>query len=355
MPSSSDEWFVQMDLGMLLGPMPKAELLELVQTGALLERDQIRKGTVGNWQPASDVPGLFNVAEPSDEPSEPLTDTASSKRSVDTATSRNASSSRKRVIAAVTPADVPLATSPDDLLSRPARPRSVSVADESDDLGFEVDVPLLDPSEWEAATSVIERVDDSTTNDVTPPPRFSPIETAAVHSLLLADEPASPPEPPPFAVLPPRAESPTPPPFRRPSIEAFAPQRDRLAGIVRVLTLTAVAGLVTAAVWWFWPGQEPDIYASYTVIYRECQERRDGTQGPAGWDEFAARSKARIDTSLEWLKTHAHPGDREASLLLYAGRDLREILDHPHDYKSPHQRRLDGLFSRLNQIYAPSK
>ena len=62
MSSSPNQWYVQTDFGALLGPMPADALSELARTGALLHRDQVREGSDGVWQLASDLPGLFDEA-----------------------------------------------------------------------------------------------------------------------------------------------------------------------------------------------------------------------------------------------------------------------------------------------------
>lgn len=317
MPLSSNQWFVQMDLGVVLGPMPRDELVDLAQTGALLERDLVRNGADGTWQSAGDVHGLFNGCDPSGSPACEPTEPASTA-------SFSVASPRKAGVA------------------KKSQQRIVSEAAQDD-------LPLLDPSEFDSVLPVFE----SGSRAAVPPLGLSSSEPAT--PLLphpVHDEPTLPPEPAPLVVFPQRSE---PPSIRRPSTASVAVERGRVSRIVPVLIATAVACVVLVTGWWFWPGQEPDIYANYVAIYREWQERREGAQEQSGWDEFAARSKARIDASIPWLETHAQPGDRKTSLLLYAGRDLREILNHPRDFQSPHQRRLDGFFDQLNRIYASSK
>ncbi|GDY09351.1 hypothetical protein LBMAG52_28370 [Planctomycetia bacterium] len=39
------------------------------------------------------------------------------------------------------------------------------------------------------------------------------------------------------------------------------------------------------------------------------------------------------------------------ALLLYAGRDLQELLELPRTSKSPHQKRLDAFFEQLQEMY----
>src|SRR5882762_6440694 len=68
--------------------------------------------------------------------------------------------------------------------------------------------------------------------------------------------------------------------------------------------------------------QRPDIYAQYVAVYKELQHRRDNASVQAGWNDFVAHARSEIEDDLPWLETHAKPGDREKSLLLYVGRDL---------------------------------
>ena len=103
--------------------------------------------------------------------------------------------------------------------------------------------------------------------------------------------------------------------------------------------------------WWFWPRQRADIYANYLSIYRELQQRRETSEDYAAWTEFVSRAKTQLDATVPWLEENAKPGDRRKSLLLYAGRDLQELLELRRTSNSPHQKRLDVFFEQLQELY----
>ncbi len=109
--------------------------------------------------------------------------------------------------------------------------------------------------------------------------------------------------------------------------------------------------MVLGGTWWFWPRQRPDIYKSYVAIYQELQQRRDIAEDYANWTAFVTRAKTQLAATVPWLEDKAKPGDREKSLLLYAGRDLQELLELPRTSKSPHQQRLDTFFEQLQEVY----
>lgn len=109
--------------------------------------------------------------------------------------------------------------------------------------------------------------------------------------------------------------------------------------------------LVMLSAWWFWPRQRPDIYKSYTAIYQELLQRRETSENYSEWTEFVAKAKVQLDETLPWLEAHSKPGDREKSLLLYVGRDLRDLLELPRTTRNPHQKRLDAFLDQLKELY----
>lgn len=115
--------------------------------------------------------------------------------------------------------------------------------------------------------------------------------------------------------------------------------------------MAAVALIVLMGAWWLWPRQSPDIYKNYVAIHQELQQRRDLSVDHATWTEFVSRAKTQLAETVPWLEEKAKPGDREKSLLLYAGRDLQELLELPRTSKSLHQKRLDAFFEQLQEIY----
>lgn len=115
--------------------------------------------------------------------------------------------------------------------------------------------------------------------------------------------------------------------------------------------LAATVLIVLVGAWWFWPRQRPDIYKNYVAIYQELKQRRDIAEDHATWTEFVTRSRTQLAETVPWLEEKAKSGDREKSLLLYAGRDLQELLELPRTSKSPHQKRLDAFFEQLQAMY----
>lgn len=118
-----------------------------------------------------------------------------------------------------------------------------------------------------------------------------------------------------------------------------------------VCAIAAAILIVLVGAWWLWPRQRPDIYKNYVVIYQELQQRRDIAEDHATWTEFVTRPKTQLTETVPWLEDRAKPGDREKTLLLYAGRDLQELLELPRTSQSPHLKRLDAFFEQLQEMY----
>ncbi len=361
MSSSPHHWFVQTDFGALLGPMPDDALAEMARTGALLIGDRIREGTDGEWQPASEIPGLFDettpqlglmssqledLFAPQGTPTRDSTANTRPSRRVEPPTTGNSAASplRELEFELDTPLITPLAASPAPIVSQV-------------DLKFDVDAPLMAPSPVVTPPKVI-------------PP--APIVSRDVSPPTLSTSPvvADPPEPP-------RVNSPTPV-LKPPSINESEPVHSTPTGwstrpsstarwqpatqqgtrwrkirpqnwLTAAIAAAVLVVLVTA--WWLWPRQRPDLYANYVAIYKELQERKGDTQDQSGWSEFTTRSKSQLDATIPWLEERAKPGDREKSLLLYAGRDLQELLTLPRNSAGSHQKRLAVFFEQLQEIY----
>ena len=336
MSSSPNQWYVQTDFGALLGPMPADALSELARTGALLRRDQVRDGSEGVWRVASDWPGLFEEAAQNHRQPDTLQEPASPHASF-------------KITSSARLLDELMKAEKDDDLQRPVKTAARPAAE----LDFEVDVPLLAPAAVNETVAKPPAVIESRLADefkthprpvVAPQPQ--PVEVAA---------PTPPPQPGLVAELPPPTDRPTgwepPVPVRHfPTAHAFSPKRSLWKRLLPVAVATAVV-LVLATVWWVWPRQRSDIYTRYVAIYKELQERRDKAQDQAGWNEFTNRAHSQLDEVLPWLEDNAKPGDREKSLLLYAGRDLQDLLDQPRDSQAIHQKRLNVFFEQLQELY----
>lgn len=135
------------------------------------------------------------------------------------------------------------------------------------------------------------------------------------------------------------------------TVRSLPPIRLPVPSMVSLIRL-AIAAAVVVGLWeLFSGGAEPDIYAEYSAIYSELREHQNNPPNPTEWMAFAEQARSRIDESNVWLEETADPGDREKNLLLYAGRDMQELLNADPDAESPHQERLDGFFRQLSEIY----
>ena len=154
----------------------------------------------------------------------------------------------------------------------------------------------------------------------------------------------------------PAAEEHTPtdtnPPDIRPVRPGFRFTLPRIGSLVRLCIAVA---LITGLWKLISGGPETNIYAEYSAIYSELQERRSNPVDRAGWIDFSEAARAQIAESNPWLEANAEPGDREKNLLLYAGRDMLELLNAAPDTDSPHQERLEGFFQQLSEIYGEAE
>ncbi len=372
MSSSSHQWFVQTDFGALLGPMPADVLAEMARTGALLRKDQVREGTDGEWRSANDLPGLFEGVTPPHVRLAPpnnawlraqpdgsfvmlTTPEAERPRLSDPNVFQEASSPRDsfKIASSARMLDDLLKTGPDE--NSPPSEKNAAAKSVAEELDFEVDVPLVAPATAADPPPVFEHI------TVVKPCFSTPSPVSPQRAATEATVPVPTPGPPQSVELPPPPnltawESPVPVTVRRrPTSRMFSPKPRRWKRTLATWSIVAAVSVVLVAAWWFWPRQRPDIYAQYVAIYKELQQRRDGVQGQAGWNEFVARANAELDECVSWLDPRAKPGDREKSLLLYAGRDLQEMLEHSRDPQRPHQKRLDVFFEQLQEMSEPKK
>lgn len=354
MSSSPHHWFVQTDFGALLGPMPDDALAEMARTGALLVRDQVREGTGGEWRPASEVPGLFDEQTPS---LGLMSSTLEDLFAPETSAPRESAASQNVIRRdRATAREVPVTGTSNELefeIDAPliAPPKVVEPPPVKYELEFDVDVPLIAPTAAITPPPVVERrqVPESTPaptpavrEDLSRPPVVAPQPEPAV-----VPEPAPAPQPTPASEAPVAPAPRWQPPTARARPKAPLGKTAWITGAIATAALLAIV-----AAWWFWPRQRPDIYANYVAIYKELQQRKAAAQDQAGWTEFVKRAKPQLDETLPWLEEQAQPGDREKSLLLYAGRDLQELLEQPSGSPGPHQKRLSAFFEQLEEMYA---
>ncbi len=331
MSSFPHHWFVQTDFGALLGPMPHDALAEMARTGALLVRDQVREGIDGEWRLASEVPGLFDEQTPS---LGLLSSTLEDLFAPETSAPQESPASRNANRRTLTKHEE----------TRPAS--------ESQEREFEIDIPLIVPTPVAASSPFVESV--PVQEPISSPTSKTPTrrESELVNDLI---PPAAPPnirESEPILPAPSGWQARvTPAPRWKPtatrSLRSWQIDKQAmLKGAIAVVVLVVLVGA-----WWFWPRQRPDIYKNYVAIYQELQQRRDIAEDHANWTEFVTRAKTQLAATVPWLEEKAKSGDREKSLLLYAGRDLQELLELPRTSKNPHQTRLDAFFEKLQKMY----
>ena len=370
--ASPNQWFVETDFGMLLGPMPADALVEMARTEALLPRDRVRVGTDGSWCSANDVSGLFDgvaspLGLPAARPGDPSPEAILDRPSAGANTSEVL---RLRQANAVDESSSPRPkTAPRQApLRSPRKPESpVDVAASSADPLKEVLESWPEERERQPAPSVARS---------SPKELQFELDTSLVESTAADNSSSSPGSLASTEREPPQTRDPAPPPAQVTAIEPMPPEpmwRSPLpahlterrfpthlqphVGKRRLLISTVSAAVLSVFViaWWTWPRQRPDIYARYVAVYKEWQQRRENTSDQAGWNDFVAHARTEIEDVLPWLETRATPGARERSLLLYVGRDLHEMLSRPRESEYPHQARVDGFLNQLQAIYTPSK
>lgn len=440
MTDTSDHWYVRIQFGIELGPMPRSDLDELAETGQLLIGDSVREGANGEWFPARDLPGLSppndlitegdTSAEP--RPTEPPADDSSSEPAPDfeaAELTENDQDSPEPVVLESNRVDESAGGLPgaqsldefdfdtgpsavkedvsDDSPSGTSPPLAGTALDERTP-ALPEDVPSVERNtakqtlpdfpdsvetqeeksaeESEAADTEPAALPDPLTPsaDGGPFPDFSEDEDVefAEQSSELPDplapvasrepfpdspdedgtDPAEPTNLPPAIAIPYATDLGSLPSTEQ-SARSLPPIRlpvPRMASLIRL----AIAVAVIVGLWKLigGGGPEPDIYdeysamyyiyAEYSAIYSELQDRRNNPADSTGWMSFAEQARAQIDEYNVWVEESAEPGDREKNLLLEAGRDMQELLSAAPDAESPHEERLDGFFRQLSEIYA---
>lgn len=337
--------------------MPDDALAEMARTGALIARDRVREGADGEWRLASEVPGLFDEQTPSlGLLSSTLEDLFAPETSVprESPTSRNANRRSPSKAEATPPVSESqeLEFEVDSPMIAP--PAVVTPPPVSHELEFEIDVPLIAPTPPSTVSPVAARPPVQESIPI-PTPTPTPTISSQPESVLDQIPPVEPPNiRDPESILPAPSgwqARVTPTPRWQPTAtRSHRGQKfDKQTWLVGAIAAAVLIVLVGA--WWLWPRQRPDIYKNYVAIYQELQQRRDIAEDHATWMEFVARAKTQLTETVPWLEDNAKPGDREKSLLLYAGRDLQELLELPRTSKSPHQKRLDAFFEQLQEMY----
>ena len=391
--------------------MPYDDLIDLAQTGQLLESDDVREGPDGEWCAVRDRPGLLghidrtgsatdsdegpqlselhsapveaasddSAAEPDDTPGSSQPDAIPVTQSLaefefgsgqstqtpatPTSAQTDVSPSKELDFELNLPQPMPADQAVPESSPAPAteiRETGPVSEKQTDELDFELNLPQPRPEVAEE-TEPVASVNNVPELRMPGPRPDSQTRSLEVQAAQESKAPASTEARTPAAVESKMSHVPAAVNYFETarSVEADATEpvtrwQFPLPWISRVARPVVVA-LLLSFVWWLLPGPERDIYADYLTIYDELRERQSSPDGKAGWSEFANQSRARIDETNPWLEETAQPGDRAKNLLLYIGRDLQQMLKKSPDAASPHRQRLDGFFKQLAEIYESSR
>lgn len=343
MSSPQNQWFVQMGLGVSLGPMPFEDLVQLARDGALLDQDKVRQGSSGAWFEAREIPWLFEEAL-LPESAEFVPDEVAPELA---AAHDDAFDDVEHVVESVMDESMTLDV---DVSEAPASPVEVEspspkpvpanlVETKVEEFNEDSTLPALETVEAPKSVTTQEEIGSYELHVEKPQPARS-VEAWKPSSISAAS--SSPPRVRPVPVAPRRS-------LLAPSF--WGGWQTSTRWLQATLGVSVVVCVLVVA-WALWPSREPNIYANYNSIYREWQEQRDGPGDPARWNDLSTRAKAQLKDSVAWLEATTQPGDREKDLLLYVGRDLLEIFEQPRDFESPHQARLEGFMSQLREIHS---
>lgn len=387
MPTSLDEWFVELGLGVFLGPMPLADLRQLAANGAVLESDQVRRGGADHWIVAKDVPGLFELDQdewislpdesslpPRDvtnhlaasmasasaeeffeeHPDESVSLTVSADESItlasETLPSEHRSRAKQKTLgqSASPPDQQPSKLRPHPMaLARPVV-REIPPAPRPITHDFEIAFPQPQPAQ-SAPPAVSQSALARTAEPFPTPPSERPPTAPASHSQNATDPVES-------VDTAPRVSSTLSlarhVPETSPSVRLQPRRTDRSfpSWTKPAFIGVAVAGALLLG-WFLWPSSEPNIYAKYRAIYDELRRYRTGMSEVDKWSDFVKQARETTESTNSWLERTAKPGDRDKDLLLYVGRDLQAALELAPDAKFRHQERLDGFMSQLHESF----
>jgi hypothetical protein len=414
MSTSSNQWYVEMSMGITLGPMPFDAVAELAETSAIMRDDRVREGSSKQWKSAQEVPGLFGdggslgsdsgvvslsdfevtetspeaviqasakpkeaaaapetadgivrlgefevllgeskvTAETADEPASALLRAATSLESAEPA-----AVPLKKAAVPLKKAAVPL-KKVERVSKKESGRRDVAESDSnlgSPDAGIpQLDIPAETPQRVSLASAPSPRTVDSRDRSLVAT-ELETVEADSREARPLLDLTALVNEGVEDGMAPTSQSATTTPPPLKPTIQPWRPpvKRNRQLVVRSCLALAAVV-----AVWLLFSLLKPDMevatYDQYAAIYLEYRSLAE-SPGSGSWSEFATRAKTELDETLPDLEASAVPGERSKSLLLYAGRDLRTALDLTPGVTYPHAERLAGFFQQLNELHASSE
>lgn len=355
MSESSFEWFVQMAGGMVLGPMPREDLTGLAESGGLLPDDLVREGESGSWRPASRVAGLLprvagNSLVPAESPDDADFELQPGLQLIDDPLEVEALSREESG-----PAGLPKPSPrvPQKTESPPTTASTEPVDDPSSDVDPLAEEDLLDESMFDhTLLADVHESPFSDEDDSSPDLLKSerpPVEDEVIPRPIECRKPAA----------APRSERPAD--GRSPAMQtgkkvagtawSFLPRSLRRKAIFAVIGAVVFAVLTLAAPELL-PSDEPLIYESLASIHDDLLAFDSGEIDPSEWTEFSQRAGDEVEFHLPWLEENAVPGERGRLLLLYVTRDLEEMLQSPPGTERPHQKRVEGFFQQLDELYA---
>ncbi|MFP6763356.1 MAG: hypothetical protein VB858_07055 [Planctomycetaceae bacterium] len=373
MTDSCEQWYVELSLGPVLGPMGREDLAALVHSSGVLANDRIRRSDSERWQAASEIDGLFpdrhhqpdSARLTEDDRDSPVPD----RREPPTPQLPSENTERSETEAASPSPEKEPGEEPRRTAHPVQFPPAGGMTAGAGRINIELQTSEPAPAEKTRATetAVFEQpaetsprsandtsgVDDSgvdDSGDSGPCPGISLRPQSRQAPANIKFPAASAP------VHAPQSTASSAPTGNSVAAQLVLPARRRSLTTVtwRLLIVMVTTAILISAVTGFGSNRESDIYDRVSGIYAEWQQHRNG-ETTASWPEFTARSRVTIDDSLPWLEEHAEPGNRDHSLLLFASRDLRDILKHPPDVETAHEERLKGFFRQLEEIYTDAR
>jgi hypothetical protein len=129
-----------------------------------------------------------------------------------------------------------------------------------------------------------------------------------------------------------------------------APIDRRRQLLVRTSAAVVAMVVVLSLVWLLRPNVEEATFDQYAALYEEYKQVSLASD-EGSWSAFTVRAKTTLDESLPGLEAATGPGEQSKSILLYAGRDLRNALNLSHGTPNPHEQRMAGFFQQLYAIH----
>lgn len=388
--SAAKSWIVQTGFGTRLGPMPDDALKELVRTGALVRSDQVCDEAAGDWQSASEIPGLFDSESlPQPLPMEdcsPLVDEGAKAAP----TNAILVSSPKGLIPPAPPIrpSIASAQTTEPVAPTVVAPVAVSPAPDVPEIEPQVvaeimaapvfDVPPVMPpispeseliSAWKVnrSRSKEDLGLESLADEMTQAEAVEDFAPELPSDLLDDDDDAA------SSVVAVPASKPSRQSLQQPAfldqvagleagprqpVETARQKWDRWRRSLPSRPISVVLAVViftAVATWWLFPRSQRAIYNRYVALWTEWKQRRGDLKDKEGWERFLKRADAELNDIVPWLEKNTRATDNEKKLLLFIGRDcLRKIRMQPRQQGMSQEKQLEGLLAQAREYYEPS-